>query len=104
MADRTAGLAQANEQLRHEIKERRQTEELLRKEQRYLRYLLELQDRDRQMVSYEIHDGLVQQLAAAIMQLEIFGRAQQDGQTTRSGRLSRLGCKGSTSACGKHAG
>jgi len=36
--------------------------------------LLELQDRDRQMVSYEIHDGLVQQLAAAIMQLEMFGR------------------------------
>ena len=26
------------------------------------------------MVSYEIHDGLVQQLAAAIMQLEMFGR------------------------------
>lgn len=72
--DRTAGLAQANEQLRHEIKERRHAEELLLKEQRYLRYLLELQDRDRQMVSYEIHDGLVQQLAAAIMQLEMFSR------------------------------
>ena len=26
------------------------------------------------MVSYEIHDGFVQQLAAAIMQLEMFGR------------------------------
>lgn len=74
MADRTATLAQANEQLRHEIKERRRAEELLLKEQRYLRRLLELQDRDRQMVSYEIHDGLVQQLAAAIMQLEMFSR------------------------------
>ena len=73
-ADGIAGLAQANDQLSHEIKERRQTEDLLRKEQRYLRYLLELQDRDRQMVSYEIHDGFVQQLAAAIMELETFGR------------------------------
>jgi signal transduction histidine kinase len=74
VADRTARLAQANEQSRHEIKELRHVEELLRKEQRYLRYLLEVQDRDRQMVSYEIHDGLVQQLAAAIMQLEMFSR------------------------------
>ena len=76
-ADGIAGLAQANDQFNHEIKERRQTEDLLRKEQRYLRYLLELQDRDRQMVSYEIHDGLVQQLAAAIMQFEVFGQVAE---------------------------
>jgi signal transduction histidine kinase len=73
--DRAARLAQANELLKHEIKERRHAEELLQKEQRYLRYMLELQDRDRQMVSCEIHDGLVQQLAAAMMQFEIFSRA-----------------------------
>jgi signal transduction histidine kinase len=81
VANRTARLAQANEQLRHEIKERRQAEELLQKEQRYIRYMLELQDRDRQMVSYEIHDGLVQQLAAAIMQLEVFSRVTERGDT-----------------------
>jgi signal transduction histidine kinase len=79
VTDRTARLAQANERLRHEIKERRQAEGLLLKERRYLRYLLELQDRDRQMVSYEIHDGLVQQLAAGLMQLEMFIRLT--GQT-----------------------
>jgi signal transduction histidine kinase len=72
--DRFIELAQANEQLRHEIKERRQAEELSQKEQRYLRYMLELQDRDRQVISYEIHDGLVQQLAAAMMQFETFSR------------------------------
>jgi signal transduction histidine kinase len=77
VVDRSTELVQANEQLRHEIKERRQAEELLQKEQRYLRYLLELQERDRQMVSYEIHDGLVQQLAAAIMQLEVFRRVSE---------------------------
>ena len=74
VAESAARPARANEQLRQEIRERRHAEELLLKEQRYLRYLLELQDRDRQMVSYEIHDGFVQQLAAGIMQLEMFGR------------------------------
>jgi len=77
VADRSATLAEANEQLRHEVKERQRAEELLLKEQRYLRHLLELQDRDRQMVSYEIHDGLVQQLAAAIMQFEVFSRVAE---------------------------
>jgi signal transduction histidine kinase len=74
VAGNAARPAETNEQLRHEINERRRAEELLLKEQSYLRYLLELQDRDRQMVSCEIHDGLVQQLAAAIMQLEMFSR------------------------------
>jgi signal transduction histidine kinase len=74
VADHVAGPARASELLRHEIKERRHAEELLLKEQRYLRYLLDLKDRDRQMVSYEIHDGFAQQLAAAIMQLEAFGQ------------------------------
>ena len=77
VADHSTTLAQANEQLRHEINERQRAEELLLKEQRYLRHLLELQDRDRQMVSYEIHDGLVQQLAAAIMQFEVFGQVAE---------------------------
>jgi two-component system sensor histidine kinase NreB len=80
VVDNTARLAQANEQLRHEIKERRYAEERLLKEQQTLRHLLELRDRDRQMVSYEIHDGLVQQLVASIMQLRTFSRL-----TVRSG-------------------
>ena len=74
VADRAARLTQTKEQLRHEIKKRQDVEELLLKEQRHLRYLMELQDRDRRMVSYEIHDGLAQQLAAAIMQFEMFSR------------------------------
>lgn len=72
--DRAARLMRANEQLRHEVREHRHAEELLLKEQRHLRHLLELQDRERQLVAYEIHDGLAQQLAAAIMQLELFDR------------------------------
>lgn len=35
-----------------------------------LRRLIEVQERERQLVSYEIHDGLAQYLAGAAMQLE----------------------------------
>ena len=85
VADRSITLAQANVQLRHEIQERRRAEELLLKEQQYLRHLLDLQDRDRRMVAYEIHDGLVQQLAAAIMQFQVFGAvAEQKAKEARA--------------------
>jgi len=53
------------------------------------------------MVPYEIHDGLVQQLAAAIMHLEVFGRltGRADAEIWKS---FETGCKGLTTACGKH--
>jgi signal transduction histidine kinase len=85
LADRSITLAQANVQLRHEIQQRKRAEESLLKEQQYLRHLLDLQDRDRRMVGYEIHDGLVQQLAAAIMQFQIFGAvAEQKAKEARA--------------------
>jgi signal transduction histidine kinase len=71
VADRTAQLALANSRLRHEIRERKQAEDALRKEHQYLQYLIELQERDRQLISCELHDGLVQQLAGAIMRFEM---------------------------------
>jgi len=70
----TARLAQANEQLRQEIEERRNAEERLLKKQQYLCHLLEVADGDRQMVSCDIHDGLVQQLVAAAMRLRTLSR------------------------------
>ncbi len=73
------GRDQAAEPSRPEIKERRQTEEQSLKEQQYLRHLLELQDRDRQVVSCEIHDGFVQQLAAAITHFAAFSRFKGEG-------------------------
>lgn len=90
LADRTARLAQTKEQLRHEIKRRQDAEELLLKEQRHLRYLMELQDRDQRMVAYEIHDGLAQQLAAAIMQFEMFSRVTGH-QATRVWKIFETG-------------
>ena len=48
-----------------DITRRKQDEEALRNEQQLLRVTLNLLERDRQLVAYEIHDGLAQQLAGA---------------------------------------
>ena len=55
-----------------DITERKQAEEALRKEYRNLKHLLHSSDHERQLIAYEIHDGLAQQLAAALMQLQAF--------------------------------
>ncbi len=51
---------------------RNRTEEALRREHRVLREMLRVQDRERQLVAYEIHDGLAQHLVSANMQFEAF--------------------------------
>lgn len=42
----------------------------VRREQETLQHLLRSSDHERQLIAYEIHDGLAQQLAGAIMQFE----------------------------------
>jgi PAS domain S-box-containing protein len=46
------------------------SEKSLQHERTLLRRLLKIQERERQLVSYEIHDGLAQYLAGAMMHLE----------------------------------
>ena len=46
------------------------SERSLQHERNLLRRLLKIQERERQLVSYEIHDGLAQYLAGAMMHLE----------------------------------
>jgi PAS domain S-box-containing protein len=55
-----------------DITERKHVEEALRKKHRTLKYLLQSSDHERQLIAYEIHDELAQQLAGAIMQFEAF--------------------------------
>ena len=55
-----------------DITERKQAQEALRREYRNLKHLLHASDHERQLIAYEIHDGLAQQLAAALMQLQAF--------------------------------
>ena len=57
----------------HDVTERNRAEQALRKEHRNLRHLLQASDHERQIIAYEIHDELAQQLAGAIMQFETFG-------------------------------
>jgi signal transduction histidine kinase len=53
----------------------------LQKEQQSLRRLLDLYERQRQIVAFEIHDGLSQHLAAALMTLEATARAPEGGSS-----------------------
>jgi len=51
---------------------RKRTEEALHRERRTLRHMLGASDRERQLIAYDIHDGLAQQLAGAIMQFQAY--------------------------------
>lgn len=56
----------------HDITERKQAEDALQRQHRTLKRLLEASDRERQLIAYEIHDELAQQLAGAIMQFQTY--------------------------------
>jgi signal transduction histidine kinase len=56
--------------LEREIAERKRAEARLAAEQRLLRKLLALEEQERKLVSYEIHDGFVQDVVGAQMLLE----------------------------------
>jgi signal transduction histidine kinase len=66
--------------LRYAI-ERKHAEELLRAEDRMLRKLLDLHERERKLFAYEIHDGLLQYVIAAQMEIS----SLRDRLATRSG-------------------
>jgi PAS domain S-box-containing protein len=54
------------------VTERRQAQAAQERERRTLERMLRASDHERQLIAYDIHDGLAQQLAAAIMQFEVF--------------------------------
>ena len=56
----------------HDVTERKRARELLQREQQTLKHLLQSGDHERQTIAYEIHDGLAQYLAGAIMQFQTF--------------------------------
>jgi PAS domain S-box-containing protein len=55
-----------------DITERKQTQEALERERQSLWQMLQASDHERQLISYEIHDGLAQYLAAAGMQFQSY--------------------------------
>ena len=60
-----------------DITERKQTQEALQRQYQTLKHLLHSSDHERQIIAYEIHDGLAQQLAAAIMQFDAFDHLKE---------------------------
>jgi len=73
---RTVELQRSNEALAQEIAERKHAEEALRDEQGRLRQVLDLQERDRKLVAYEIHDGFVQQVVGAQFLFQAYRQQQ----------------------------
>ncbi len=53
-----------------DVTKRRLAEESLRKEQEFLRHLLDLSERDRELTAFEIHDNIAQHLTGAQLLLE----------------------------------
>ncbi len=67
-----------------DITDRKKAEASLRAEQLTQRRLLKSHDQERKLIAYEIHDGLAQQLVAAIMQCQAAARvADRDPQESR---------------------
>jgi PAS domain S-box-containing protein len=55
-----------------DITGRKQAQDTLQREHRTLKHLLQSSDHERQTIAYEIHDGLAQYLAGAIMQFDVY--------------------------------
>ncbi len=56
--------------MEQEIVERRKALEALQREQDLLEHTIEIQEQERQLITYEIHDGLLQYATGALLQLE----------------------------------
>jgi len=81
--ERTVGLARANELLRQEINERRQTEQALLESEGKLRFmssqLLTTQEEERKRIARELHDSIGQSLAAIKFKVEsVVGEIDRD--------------------------
>ena len=58
--------------LMRDVSDRKKADDAVQRERRALQRLLRSSDHERQLIAYEIHDGLAQQLAGAIMQFETY--------------------------------
>jgi signal transduction histidine kinase len=69
-------LRAAHDELEERVQQRtaklRKVNQRLRREQAFLRRTLEQHEHHRQLMAYEIHDGLAQYITGALMQLEAF--------------------------------
>ena len=66
-----------------DISDRKRAIEALESEQELLRHTIQLQDQERQLISYEVHDGLVQYATGALMQLQALRDKTPDAELAR---------------------
>lgn len=67
-----------------EISERKRSEERLQSEQAFLKQLIRAHEHDRQLMAYEIHDGLVQYMSASLMHLDCVATDTQLSEKARN--------------------
>jgi|GEM_PF-3510494 len=70
VSERTADLTKTNARLKQEVLDRKKAEVALTNEQVSLQQMLLSHETDRKLIAYEIHDGPVQYVTAALMHLE----------------------------------
>lgn len=73
-----------------DISARREARQSMERERRTLTHLLAASDHERQLIAYDIHDGLAQQLAGAIMQFQVYGHLK-DARPDEAARAFELG-------------
>jgi PAS domain S-box-containing protein len=74
-----AGKVSMSVAITQDITARKRAEEQLHDEQDFLRAMIKAHERDRQLLAYEVHDGLVQYITAAVWHIEsVLGNGQID--------------------------
>ena len=79
-----------------DITDRKRAEDALERERQSLWRMLQASDHERQIISYEIHDGLAQYLAAAAMQFQ--SSRYPERELPERSRKSLRDCRGACSA------
>jgi signal transduction histidine kinase len=69
-----------------DVTERKRAQEALQRQHRTLKHMLRASDHERQLIAYDIHDGLAQELAGAIMQFQVYDhlKTSQPGEAQKA--------------------
>jgi PAS domain S-box-containing protein len=76
--------------LHDDVTDRKAVEQQLQAEERLLRRLLDLHEKERKLMAYEIHDGVVQDLIAGQMLLDTYIQTRNDARDESLGKSAEL--------------